>query len=333
MSRRIRKHARLILGVRMNESISRVFSLFRQGFAFALLSASVAACGSSGSDQHSRVGASDNAGDVAGRSNGGSAGNNAAGAGAASGGGAASANQAGNSGTGGSGGVGDRSDQGPEPGYCPGESAVGTPCVSDADCSGFTPLCREKPYTGSGVGPVCNPPTMAPCTDDASCGSGICVSSPSAASCPPVRACVPACTATSCGADDECASNGHCVPKACPTNWSCPADYRCAAAGATGADIHGCQPVPCTEGYTCANGYSCSAAASAPKDVHGCAVIQCSQPGALACPTNSDCVPSSLPGSGCVVRRCTTSSDCECGTCIGGMCANRPWMCVQLPPV
>jgi len=65
---------------------------------------------------------------------------------------------------------------------------------------------------------------------------------------------------------------------------------------------------------------------------HGCAVIDCSQTGGYVCPTNTDCS-ATPPNSRCVTRKCTTSSDCECGTCLAGSCANRPRICVPPTPV
>ena len=81
------------------------------------------------------------------------------------------------------------------------------------------------------------------------------------------------------------------------------------------------------EGYTCGAGFVCNGDAAT--YAHGCAVIDCSQTAGYVCPTNTDCS-ATPPNSRCVTRKCTTSSDCQCGTCLDGSCANRPRIC--LPP-
>jgi len=320
----------------MNEPLSPEVSRFPWGFACVILFVGVGACGSSGGDQHPVVLAGDNAGGASGQSSGGtsagSSGSKATGAGAGgtnSRGGGSSGTGNGESGTGG--GTGGKGSS-VAVGYCPGETPRSgyAACATDADCSGSTPLCRNEPYSGAGLCGACYRPTVE-CTDDASCGSGVCAPYTNSCSCSPnLRECAAACTATSCTSDEECANSGHCVSRSCTNGWTCQAGYRCNTAGAS-ADTHGCEPVLCTSGYSCPTGYICSAAGAASVDPHGCLVIHCSQPGGVVCPTNSECVATS-PGPGCEIRKCKTSSDCECGTCRSGFCASRPGICLPQPP-
>jgi hypothetical protein len=263
--------------------------------------------------------------------------NNAGEAGSAAG-GAAIGGRGGmaNAGGGGSGafsGTGGNKGSGVELGYCPGQVPPQgyAACATDADCSGSTPLCRDEQYSGAARCGACYAPAM-PCTDDAACANGICgpFTNPCACSAG-MSECTAACTATSCAYDEQCASSGHCVPKSCTAGWTCPMNDRCAATGATGADPHGCAPVPCAEGYTCPSGSACSADASASRDPHGCVAIHCSQSSGSVCPVNWQCL-ASLPGSGCAIRKCNTSSDCDCGTCRQGICGNRPGICLPFPP-
>jgi hypothetical protein len=329
----------------MNEPISRSSSLQRHGFACALWCVGISACGASTTDRHPEGGAGDNPAGASHRSAGGTSSGSggsqpaAEDAGGSSGGsdessGAGSGAAATIGGSGGMGGTGGGKEPGVELGYCPGEVPRSgyAPCATDANCSGSTPLCRNEPYSGSGLCGACFQPPE-PCTSDASCAAGVCAPFTDPCACSAgLRICVAACTATSCASDEECASSGHCVPRSCAADWTCQQGYRCSTPEAGSADKHGCEPVLCTDGYTCPSGFTCSPEVRASRDPHGCSAIHCSEPDGYVCPVNRDCVASS-PGNGCVTRQCKISSDCECGTCRGGTCANGPGICLPLPPV
>jgi hypothetical protein len=323
----------------MSKPISRQLSVYPQRLACLLLCLGAIACGSTTGDLRAGAGAGDSPGGSAGQSTGGTSGAGGskptgAGAGGES---AASGGRAGASGSGSGGSGADASagmggkGSGVDLGYCPGQMPRDgyAACATDADCTGSTSLCRDQPYSGAGLCGACFQPTP-PCTDDAGCSPGVCAPYTHPCACSSgLKACVSACTATSCPSDQQCAS-GHCVPRSCMSDWTCEAGYRCAAAGAATKDSHGCEPIPCTDGYTCPSGTTCDAA-SASKDQRGCVVIHCSQPGGYVCPTNDDCVVGS-PGSGCVLRKCKASSDCACGTCRNGSCADQPGICLSPPP-
>jgi len=292
------------------------------------------ACGSStaasaNAADHGDPGAAGSA--SGGVANGGGAAGNPAVGGAASGRGGMP--NAGGGGSGAFSGAGGKNGSGIELGYCPGQAPLQgyAACASDDDCSGSTPLCRDEQYRGAPQCGLCYSPTK-PCTDDAACANGICGPFTNPCACSSgMGECTAACTATSCAFDEQCASSGHCGPQSCTAGWTCLAGYRCAATGVAGADPHGCAPVPCAEGYTCPSGTTCSADTSASRDPHGCAAIHCSQSGGSVCPVNFECIPSSS-GSGCAIKKCKTSNDCDCGTCRQGTCANRPGMCFSFPP-
>ncbi len=326
----------------MNTRIPPAYSVRAQSLVGALLCLITAACGSTGTDQQPRVGADDSrgaAGQDSGASGGasgskatggvGNASGASGGAGAKSGADASGGSNAGSGAFSGTGGKGSSI----EFGYCPGEKDSGyLPCATEADCSSPTPLCRDEPYSGAGRCGACRLPPH-PCTDDTSCGGEVCVPFTDPCACSPTQGqCSSACTATSCASDEQCSSTGHCVAKSCTSDWTCQPGYRCAAAVTTGTDKHGCEPVPCASGYACPSGSTCSTDASVARDPHGCAAIHCGQPGAAACPVNTDCV-TNAQGSGCITRKCKTSNDCDCGTCRSGTCANRPGVCLPPPPV
>jgi hypothetical protein len=89
--------------------------------------------------------------------------------------------------------------------------------------------------------------------------------------------------------------------------------------------MFGCQPIPCTDGWTCIEGYVCDPQQSV-LDVHGCAPISCADEGGLACADYLECTKDGI-GSGCEVITCVDSSDCNCGTCVLGICRPRPGVC------
>jgi len=122
--------------------------------------------------------------------------------------------------------------------------------------------------------------------------------------------CTAPCTEGSCIDDELCGGDGHCAPKRCDGN----------------------------DGYSCPEGTACDPAA----DDHGCRVLTCEEPGARACPVNSDCVSSPAGPAQCIVRSCSTATECDCGSCRMlpsvdenglptqiGYCRGRPGICIM----
>ena len=238
---------------------------------------------------------------------------------------------------------------------CPGATPppVGSKlCRSSADCSSTFGTCAAQPLSGCGG---CGGPQHA-CTTDSDCGTGgvrVCEPYVLNTCCGmlPGTQCLPKCTGTSCGADSTCMASGHCQPTLCGQGYTCASDESCKAGADAGADVHGCVPKACTDGFACAADQECNAAAAG-ADTHGCAPLPCSK--GYACPTywqcgagsgadahgctpipcsssapcgvNESCDPTQ-PGRGCVDRKCTSDSDCDCGACVENYCRSSLWVC------
>jgi hypothetical protein len=174
-------------------------------------------------------------------------------------------------------------------------------CAGSVPISAHSKQCRvdgDCPNGEQCVDPaetICSGPLPPPeCQADKDCGTGL-VCMKSSDPCAGFQ-CVTPCTSATCETGETCGSDGHCDPESCAM------------------------------GYTCPTGYSCSSGAGT--DSHGCKLPRCEQSG--GCQPNYRCDPTSTSGDGCVVKTCSTNSDCDCGACIGGQCAPNPYICTTI---
>jgi hypothetical protein len=206
---------------------------------------------------------------------------------------------------------------------CPTESCVDVPACTATSCSagsrcGSQKRCEE-----------------IPCTDGYTC--------PANYLCAPTR-----------GRADP---HG-CAPTLCTEGYACPTNFTCSPT-VSGANEHGCAQLSCTQGYVCTGGYVCDPARAtggltssgcAPPlckqdsdcgsqrscrvndpsaDDRGCIITPCTE---LPCGDNYLCQPDGKT-RGCVVKKCSRDSDCDCGVCIHettpGQCARQPYVCVN----
>lgn len=216
-------------------------------------------------------------------------------------------------------------------GYCDGEPplpADARTCRSHADCGGGANVCAATLDSGDPCGTCgCLPTTPMPCDSDDECESGRCKVGPFGVGCP-TNYCIPSCRTTGCDTGYVCSDAARCEPIACDAGFSCGADKRCAP-GSAAADDHGCEPIACDEGYRCPAGFACRPEVLAATQNHGCVALHCSEPGASACPVNSDCMQGAR-APGCVPRACMRDPDCDCGSCVTGLCLPRPGVCMVM---
>lgn len=179
--------------------------------------------------------------------------------------------------------------------YCPGATpwpAGQKACTRDADCA---PSGRCYPDGVPDYSGMCGmaPREVMNCVKDSDCKHGYCDHEPEHHGCGEVieAQCRPACTATSCKAGEVCRKDGR------------------------------CEIQQCTDGYACRTGWTCDKAGYI-HDEHGCRQPACT---ATSCPPNQTC-----GGEFCDAKKCTTSADCDCGACFGGMCRPRPGVCGPL---
>lgn len=222
-------------------------------------------------------------------------------------------------------------------------------CRTQADCrpGGVCSQTRLAPGCGA------NMPALRLCESDTDCSMGsICLPQPAqpCTSGTPT-ACAAACTASSCATDQRCGSNGRCEPLPCNEGFDCGAGRECDP-GATGSDVRGCRAKRCeSEGHACADDRECDPERDG-SDAHGCAPKLCSD-GSWTCadglvcgsPTRADahgcrCASDAACGVDrvcsaagyCTARPCQLDDDCECGVCIGGLCAADFYYCSWLAP-
>jgi hypothetical protein len=203
---------------------------------------------------------------------------------------------------------------------CPGAVDLGRvlPCRSQQDCSDG--LCEDPHSVSVGCAGAAQPDD---CAQDGDCADGmVCV--PSHAQCEPRMQCVTRCVSGSCADGEQCGSDGKCVPSACGMAFACLSGQVCRPTS-SGADAHGCVPASCSgDGFMCALGSQCSGELG--MDAHGCNVPRCDNGG--TCPQNLRCDATSPTPDGCTPLRCGHDSDCDCGACVMGVCANQPFECV-----
>ena len=219
-----------------------------------------------------------------------------------------------------------------EPGYCedvrpwPDESPL---CFATRDCmDGWD--CSPTGDPGSQCG-ACEVPlacdTTADCAGDNVCGPApqgecVCPKSP--------LACQPACPAAPCADDAVCQPDGLCALRSCEDDWTCADTHTCDPA-AKDADGHGCAPLSCADGeITCPKGYICGQGIGG-TDANGCALLPCDDPAGLPCGPNLVCESDGGPAF-CHVLECITHDDCDCGSCVQGLCREAPGVCVPPPP-
>ncbi len=143
-------------------------------------------------------------------------------------------------------------------------------------------------------------------------------------------------TATTCTDDTACDSIGACYPpgtSCCPVNMmaprDCESDTDCAdgevceeyipTAACTGGIGSECRPDCRMGGRDCTDG-TCD-------DTGHCVPLAC--PDDWTCDENSDC-DSAAAGAdmhGCVIRSCSSASECDCGACVNGTCVSGPGTC------
>jgi hypothetical protein len=180
--------------------------------------------------------------------------------------------------------------------YCPGERPVATgqkACMSDDDCA---PRGRCYPDGVPDYSGMCgvNPQVILRCSRDADCGKHeYCEHTREQHGCGEVieGKCIAACTATSCKDGEVCGKDGRCAPQQCADGYACRPGWTCDKAGYI-HDPHGCRQPACT---------------------------------ATSCPVNQQCM-----GDFCDVKRCSTTADCDCGACFGGICKPHPGVCGPL---
>jgi len=182
--------------------------------------------------------------------------------------------------------------------YCSGTTewpAGAHTCVDDAGCGSGE---RCYPDGVPDMSGVCGAPIAdeVHCQVDRDCKRGmLCRSTPGRCG-SQIRECVPGCTLTPCEAGSSCGSDGNCAAISCTDGYACGSGMRCGSG--LYADAHGCGQVPCWEG-----GAACGPLSVCERDV------------------------------GCAARVCRTSADCPCGSCLSGMCRERPGVCgpVNIP--
>ncbi len=161
----------------------------------------------------------------------------------------------------------------------------------DSDC-GETSVCE-------GWAPP--PPEGVPCTADSDCDPAAfeyCLP-------PGVSPDCPVCTTDerTCASDADCPAGTHCAEyePVCP-----PCDGI-----APTACFENCVPGSCPEGQTCVEG-------------GGCVPLRCDT-GAIDCEENFRCT--GAGDDGCARLACERDSDCDCGSCISGVCYDGPGVC------
>jgi hypothetical protein len=103
-------------------------------------------------------------------------------------------------------------------------------------------------------------------------------------------------------------------PNECESDPDCGTGRICTSSCSRKYCESGCS------GQSCGDHATCVAAR--------CVPIPCDRGGA-SCPSNAQCSPGAARAdtAGCIVRQCTTTADCPCGTCFKGECALHPGLC------
>ena len=182
-------------------------------------------------------------------------------------------------------------------GACPGFTlpAGATACHTNADCKKDAPSFERCYAPGDNIGCGCESPPD--CTDD-TCGAGnACVANKATGCCSAKKVCQPACTATSCLPGESCGTKGACEAIRCDAGFSCAAGMICQP-DSQSADPHGCRAKDCTEGSACRPDEICATQAT---------------------------------GHVCMRKACVLDTDCSCGACMGGRCADGPGQCIRHP--
>lgn len=230
-------------------------------------------------------------------------------------------------------GTGEGDDGGEGNGYCPDVEPWPDDlllCLTQADCPEFYTCDPNGPTSGPQCG-KCWAPEMY-CATDAECVElgQVCEPFDDPCACRPGLACTPPCQESGCEEGQVCQRDGHCGAISCEDEWACDARTEICDPLALAADPHGCLPTPCDAGWTCEPGWVCMLG-EVGSDPHGCLPIHCEEPGGVACGDNFQC-DAAVPGSGCALAPCVTAADCDCGSCIDGLCRTAPGVCISPPP-
>jgi len=150
------------------------------------------------------------------------------------------------------------------------------------------------------------PPEGVPCTADSDCDSAAteyCLPPGESPACP---VCSP--DERSCLSDADCPDGTHCAeyePVCPPCDGIAPTTC-----------FENCVPGGCPDGETCTPG-------------GGCTPLRC-ESGAVECPDNHRCTGGG--DDGCARLACERDSDCDCGSCISGLCYDGPGVCRRPSP-
>jgi len=141
--------------------------------------------------------------------------------------------------------------------------------------------------------------------------------------------------AMTCTDHAACATFGSCYApgtSCCPVGMVAPRDCE-SDAGCSDGDV--CEEYlasgPCTGGLGSRCVPDCrieDMCVDATCDALGhCIPLEC--PREFECAVNQDCSPgnAAADANGCVVRSCTTGSECDCGACVNGSCQDGPGTC------
>jgi hypothetical protein len=174
-------------------------------------------------------------------------------------------------------------------------------CAADHECLAYD----ELPYcVGDGGGE--EEADLAPIVPPPNCEMG--GECPAPAECDPTspRADFMGCVSPICTIDSECQL----------TNATCDPEHEL-------ADVNGCRYLDCVEDdYPCPQGTRCNEDPALAR----CQPIPCNDPESEGCAAPFVCGESGQ----CERVACTTSADCDCGSCVKGLCHEQPGYCEPL---